>query len=203
MSIKNHYLALFLFLSSLVLFQCTSGLNDMIQNQSQLTAEQRLKTHIDTIALLKDSIIARLPELDIAGYYAFSVMPKATGRAGEITYMVNDQEILTSGQPDHFDKIMKLVMEDEMSWPLDVKTFAKLFLRMKAIRSGVLLDKPDGHILLKPNQLPPEIFEPPSVRETPEGVNYRFWLFDTDRYLPIFWDIFVKEDGAATTFTSE
>jgi hypothetical protein len=177
----------------------------MTQDQSQLTpeqrAEQRLKAHIDAIALLKDSSIARLPELDIAGYYAFSVMPKTTGRAGEITYMVNDQEILTSGQPGHFDKIMKLVLEDENSSPLDVETFAKLFLRMKAIRSGVLLDKPDGHILLKPNQLPPEIFEPPSMRDTPEGINYRFWLFDTDRHLPVFWDVWVKRDGT-TTFTS-
>jgi len=177
----------------------------MIQDQSHLTAEQRaeqrLKTHIDAIALLKASSIARLPELDIAGYYAFSVMPKVTGRAGEITYMVNDQEILASGQPGHFDKIMKLVMEDKKSSPLKVKTFAKLFLRMKVIRYGVLLDKPDGHILLTPNQLPPDIFEPPSMTDTPEGINYRFWMFDTDRYLPVFWDIWVKRDGT-TTFTS-
>lgn len=164
-------------------------------------AEQRLKHHIDSIALFRDASIARIPEIDIAGYFAFSMIPKATGRAGEVTYMVDEQEILSSGQPKHFDRIMKKVMEDEHNIPLDVTTFARLFLRMKAIRSGVLLDKPDGHILMKPNQLPLEMFEPPSMSETREGINYRFWLFDTDRYLPVFWDVWVKKDGM-TTFSS-
>jgi hypothetical protein len=177
----------------------------MIQDQSQPTAEQRakqrLRTHIDTISFLKASDIARLPDLDIAGYYAFSVMPVVTGRAGEITYLVNDQEILSSGQPSHFDKIMKWVLEDKVSSPIDVETFARLFLRMKAIRYGVLLYTPDGHILLEGNPIPLEIFEPPSMTGTSEGINCRFWVYDTDRFEPVFWEVWVKRDGS-TTFTS-
>jgi hypothetical protein len=202
---KIYHTVILLFLFLLTPFQCASNPTHMNHYHSELTAEQqaeqRLNRHIESIALLRDASIARLPEIDLAGYFAFSVMPRATGRAGEVTYMVNEQEILSSGQPDHFDRIMKIVMEDENKPPLDVTAFARLFLRMKAIRSGVLLDRPDGHILIQPNQLPSEMFEPPSIRDTPEGVNYRFWLFDTDRYVPVFWDIWVKRDGT-TTFSS-
>jgi hypothetical protein len=171
---------------------------------SELTAkqaEQRLRLHIQPIAWLREASIARLPEVDIAGYFAFSVMPQVTGRAGELTYLVNANEILSSGQPTHFDRVMNILMRDANAPPLDITTFARLFLRMKALRAGIVLASADAHILMDPDQLPPGVFEPPSMHETPEGVNYRFWLFDTDRYLPVFWNVSVKRDGT-TTYTS-
>jgi hypothetical protein len=64
------------------------------------------------------------------------------------------------------------------------------------------MDRPDGHILMQPNQLPAETFEPPSMRKTPQGINYRFWVFDTDRYEPVFWNVFVKRDGMVTFASS-
>lgn len=175
--------------------------SELTQPSPEERAESHLNSHIQAYEQLQASDIARLPDLDVAGYFAFSLMPWVTGRAGEVIYLVNDQEILTAGQPHDFNKIMKLLIQGEDSWPLEIEAFVQLFLRMRAIRYGVLLYEPGGHVLIEPGQLPPESFEPPSMKKTVEGTNYRFWIYDTDRYTPVFWDVWVGNDGT-TTFTS-
>ncbi|MEW5958057.1 MAG: hypothetical protein AB1801_10060 [Chloroflexota bacterium] len=164
-------------------------------------AEERLRQHIAQIPPLQDADVARVPDLDTAGLYAFSVMPQLTGRAGEVIYLLGPTELLTSGQPADFDKLMNRLGVGRKPGVLDVHTFARLFLRMRAIRYGVVLDRPDGHVLLAPEQLPPERFSPPHVDFDADGTCYRFWMFDTDRMEPVFWNVRVNQDGL-TTFTS-
>jgi hypothetical protein len=166
-------------------------------------AERRVREKIATIPPLRDATVARVPDLDVAGLYAFSVMPRLTGRAGEVIYLVGPDEMLTSGRPGDFDEVMRRLGVGERPGVLDVHKFAHLFLRLRAIRSGVVLDRPDGHVLLRPGQLPPERFVPPSAEFDDQGARFQFWIYDTDRLEPSFWDVRVAPDGTVTFTTSD
>jgi hypothetical protein len=83
---------------------------------------------------------------------------------------------------------------------LDVHTFAHLFIRLRLLRRGVVLDRPDGHVLLRPNQLPAERFVAPQASFDAQGAHYRFWMFDTDRMEPSYWEVRVATDGT-TSYT--
>lgn len=164
-------------------------------------AEERLRQHISQIPPLADAIIARVPDLDAAGLYAFSVMPRLTGRAGEVLYLIGSSDMLTSGQPTDFDKLMQRLGVGKKAGILDVHAFAHLFLRLRALRRGVVLDSPNGHVLLRPEQLPSARFSAPKADFDSLGSHYHFWMFDTDRMEPIFWDVRVAPNGI-TSFTS-
>ncbi|MEO8414749.1 MAG: hypothetical protein ABI472_13875 [Ginsengibacter sp.] len=165
---------------------------EILNKLSEEEALIRLKKYLADISFFNEASFTLLPELAILDYYVFSVMPKITGRMGEVTYLVNDEEIL-NGQPDHFDKLMKKITENKLI--LSIEIFAKLFFRMEDLRYGVILEKPDGHALIKAQQLPFSIFTPPSRNKTADGVNYKFWFFDTDRLVPVFYDVLVNKQG--------
>jgi hypothetical protein len=139
-----------------------------------------------------------MPELDVAGLYAFSVMPAVTREAGEIIQLVGPGEMLTSGSAEDFQSLMARLGVGQAPNVMDVQAFARLFLRLLAVRRGVVLEAPDGHVLLQAGQLPPEKFAPPRADFDDHGARYRFWTFDTDRMEPAFWDVRVARDGATT-----
>lgn len=162
-------------------------------------AEARLREYIDSIPPSQGSTIARTPDLDVAGLLAFSVMP-STGLAGEVIYLVGPDEMLSSGVHTTFDTLMRNLGVGQAPDTLEVHRFAQLFLRLRANRHGVVLDKFDGHPLLKPDQLPKKAFSQPEASFDKNGARYRFWIFDTDHLEPFFFDVLVAPDGT-TTFT--
>lgn len=166
-------------------------------SQNSLTidnAKARLETHLASSPLFTDAIVARVPALDIADFYAFSVMT-STGLAGELLYLVDDEQILTSGRPDDFSILMNHIDAGTEQHMLDVHTFAYLFLRLHVNRRGVILDTYDGHILLTKKMLPPRDFVPPQSSIDEHGIHYQFWIFDTDQLEPVFFDVTVQSDG--------
>ena len=126
----------------------------------------------------------------------------STGMAGELLYLVNDDQILTSGQPDDFNTLMDYLNAGTNQHMLDVHTFANLFLRLRANRRGVILDTHDGHILLTKDMLSSRDFSPPQSSVDDLGVHYQFWVFDTDRLEPVFFDVTVQPDGMVTFDTT-
>jgi hypothetical protein len=164
------------------------------------TALARLREHVDSIPPSRGSIIARVPDLDVVGLLAFSVMP-STGLAGEITYLVGPDEMLSTGLRDTFEVVMDRMGVGRAPDVLEVHRFAHLFMRLRAHRRGVVLDAPDGHILLRPDQLPPAEFSPPEATFDVRGAHFRFWIYDTDRMEPVFFEVTVAADGK-TSFSA-
>jgi hypothetical protein len=160
-----------------------------------------IEKHIASIPVLADAEVTPVPDLDVAGLRAFSVLPRLTGEAGEVIYLVGPHEMLTSGNPGDFDSLMARLGGGTAAAPFDVQRFAFLFLRLRVLRRGAVLESADGHSLLEPGQLPACRFSPPQVDVDHAGARYRFWVFDTDRMEPVFWDVRVAP-GGATTFTS-
>jgi hypothetical protein len=161
------------------------------------TALARVREHVESIPPSRGSIIARVPDLDVAGLLAFSAMPN-TGLAGEITYLVGPDELLSTGLRTTFDLIMHRLGVGREPDLLTVHRFARLFMRLRAHRRGVVLDAPDGHILLRPEQLPADRFTPPEATFDDHGAHFRFWIFDTDHMEPAFFDVTVGPDGTTT-----
>jgi hypothetical protein len=158
--------------------------------------EQFLANH----SISEEATITRVEDLDLAGYSAFVWTPKSTGRAGQVFYLVKDEEVLSSGS-NTLDIVMKQLIASNET--LDVHQFATFFIRFKVVRYGVVLDTHDGHVLMGPNQLPEAEFSPPSRTETADGLNYSFWMFDTDRYVPVYYSISVSNDGTINYTTKE
>jgi hypothetical protein len=165
-------------------------------------AEQRVRNRVATIPPLQDSDIAHVPDLDVGNLYAFSVMPRSIGKAGEVIYLVGPDEMLTAGTPADFHSIMRRLGVGTQSNALDIVTFVRLFLRLRVLRHGELLETAGGNPFLSPGRLPETEFSPPQYRFDRNGANYRFWVLDTDRLAPVFWDIQVAPDGT-TTFSEK
>jgi hypothetical protein len=165
-------------------------------------ARKQVEARVASIPPLSESDIAHASDLDVAGLSAFSVMPRATGKAGEVIYLVGRDEILTAGTPADFDKLMTRIGVGQTPNALDVPAFAHLFLRLRVLRHGALLERADGHPLLRPGQIPAGQFTPPLYNFDATGAHYRFWVFDTDRFEPILWDVRIAPNGA-TTFTEQ
>ncbi len=161
------------------------------------TALTRLREHVESIPPSEGSIIARVPDLDVVGLLAFSVMP-STGLAGEMAYLVGPDELLSTGLRTTFDLVMSRMGEGAPPGVLKVHRFARLFMRLRAHRRGVVLDVPDGHVLLKPGQLSPDDFAPPEATFDADGAHFRFWIFDTDHLEPVFFDVTVAPDGTTS-----
>jgi hypothetical protein len=162
-------------------------------------ARRIVEEHIASIPLLADAEVVAARDLDVAGLRAFSVLPRLTRRAGEVIYLVGPGEMLTSGTAGDFDRLMARLGGGTAA--LDVQRFAHLFLSLRVVRHGDVLERADGHLLLKPGQLPACRFSPPRVDVDDAGARYRFWVFDADWMEPVFWDVRVAP-GGATTFTS-
>jgi hypothetical protein len=165
-------------------------------------ARSRVEERVASIPPLADADITHAPDLDVAGMYAFSVMPRAVGKAGEVIYLVGPDELLTAGAAEVFDKLMERLGVGKTPNVLDVPTFAHLFLRIRVLRHGALLERPDGHPLMRSRQLPARQFAAPHYEFGPHGARYRFWVFDTDHFVPVSWDVRIAPNGA-TTFTTE
>lgn len=161
-------------------------------------AEKRVRDRVAAIPPLSDSDIAHVSDLDVPGWYAFSVMPRSTGLAGEVIYLVGPTESLTAGTAADFNRIMQQLGVGARPNVLDMAKFAHLFLRLRVLRHGVLLEKPDGHPLLPAGKLPASKFTPPRYQFDQSGANYNFWVFDTDRLEPVFWNVHVAPDGTTT-----
>lgn len=157
-------------------------------------ARDLLQQRVDSISFLKGALVARVPDLDVLDYYAFSVLP-STGLAGEVLYLVSPKEMLSSGQPDDFDVLMYSLGVGRDPNAIEIDKFAQLFLRFRALRRGTLLKHIDDEILLRPEQLPERRFAPPQIEFGPDGVEYRFWMFDTDKMQPFFWSVRVTPEG--------
>ena len=168
-----------------------------IQN---MTPQQVLEAHLAKFPIFKDANIVKIPDFDIAGYSAFSMTPASTGRAGEVSYLVKNQEILSSGS-NTLDIILKELIASDQT--LDVYEFARFFLRFKVVRYGVVLDEHDGHVLMEPNQLPEGEFSLPSFNKDVNGLKYTFWIFDTDWHIPIYFDIHISNTGEIEYETKE
>lgn len=165
-------------------------------------ARKQVEERIAAIPFLRDSDIAHASDLDVAGLYAFSVLPRTTGKAGEVIHLVGPDELLTGGTAADFDKLMLRLGVGKTPNVLDLPAFAHLFLRLRVLRHGVLLERPDGHPLVRPDQLPAKKFTPPNYDFDADGAHYRFWVFDTDRFVPVFWDVRIAPNGS-TTFTTQ
>ncbi len=154
-------------------------------------------------SLFDGASVAVDSSISVPGYHAISVMPQSTGLAGEVVYMVGKDEVLTCGNKADFAKIMRGLGIGTPSGHLPVAEFAHLFLRMCAVRRGVLLEKPDGHVLLKPGQIPAEKFVAPSFEFGESGAKYRFWVFDTAMFTPVYWEVKVAQDGTVDYSSKE
>lgn len=163
------------------------------------TAEARLREHLAGLPMYPPHQVYRVADLDVADMFAFSVLPEATGMAGEVIYLVGPDEMLSTGRPTQtFDRLMAILGVGAAPDVMDIETFVPLFLHLRALRRGVLLREPDGHPLLRPGQLPAEAFSPPSYEYGEGGARYQFWIFDIDRRRPAFFDVRVEPDGATT-----
>lgn len=163
------------------------------------SAQARLRKLVDNIPPSKGATIARVPDLDVCGMLAYSVMP-STGLAGEVIYLVGPDEMISSGLRTTINEVMRRLEVGKKPGVLDVYRFAHLFLRLRAHRRGIVLDAPDGHVLLRPGQLPAEIFTPPEATFEKDGAHFRFWIYETDHMEPFYFDVLVAPDGT-TTFT--
>jgi hypothetical protein len=166
-------------------------------------ARKRVEERVASNELLGEVDIIHVPDLDTAGLYAFSVTPRAIGRAGEVIFLVGPDEMLTAGTASDFDSLMARLGVGTTPNVLDLPAFARRFLRLRVLRNGVLLERPDAHPLIKPGQLPARRFLPPTYDFGADGARYRFWVFDTDRFVPVFWDVRVAPSGATTFATEE
>lgn len=165
-------------------------------------ARKRVEERVASDEFLGEADIVHATDLDTAGLYAFSVTPRAIGRAGEVIFLVGADEMLTAGTAADFDRLMARLDAGKTPNVLDLPAFARRFLRLRVLRNGVVLEKPDAHPLIKPGQLPTRRFIPPTYDFDADGARYRFWVFDTDRFVPVFWDVRIAPSGA-TTFTTE
>ena len=166
-------------------------------------ARKRVEERVASNEVLGEVDIAHVPDLDTAGLYAFSVMPRAIGRAGEVIFLVGPDEMLAAGTAADFDRLMARVGIGTTPNVMDLFAFARRFLRLRVLRNGVVLERPDAHPLIKPGQLPARRFLPPTYDFGADGARYRFWVFDTDRFVPVFWDVRVAPSGATTFATEE
>jgi hypothetical protein len=174
------------------------------QNQNhfdQTAARAKLDQLLAASTFLRGASVGPVPELDAAGMYAFSAMPASTGKAGEVLFWIGPDEVLSSAQaPRDFDRMMAKLGVGARRDALDAHQLARLFVRFRALRRGAILDRPDGHVLLKPGQIPADRFAPPRLTTDASGAHLAFWMFDTDRMEPAFFQVDVAPDGK-TTFT--
>lgn len=166
-------------------------------------ARKRIEERVASNEVLGEADVVHVPDLDTAGLYAFSVMPRATGRAGEVIFLVGPDEMLAAGTTADFDRLMARVGVGTTPNVLDLPEFARRFLRLRVLRNGVVLERADAHPLLQPGQLPARRFLPPTYDFGADGARYRFWVFDTDQFGPVFWDVRVAPSGATTFATEE
>lgn len=191
----------------LILFSaCRTDMSTSMPTPTRFDLNQaaaRVRERVANIPPLAESDIAHVPDLDVPGWYAFSVLPRSTGLAGEVIYLVGPDEMLTAGTAADFNRIMQQLEVGAKPNVLDIEKFAHLFLRLRVLRHGVLLEKPDGHPLLPAGSLPASKFTPPQYRFDPNGANFKFWVFDTDRLEPVFWNVHVAPDGTTTFSETE
>lgn len=152
-------------------------------------------------SFLAGAAVGPVPELDAAGMYAFSAMPPSSGKAGEVLFWIGTDEVLSTAQaPRDFERLMAKLGVGARPDALDAHRLALLFVRFRAMRRGVILDRPDGHVLLKPGQIPANRFAPPRLTTDASGAHLAFWMFDTDRMEPALFRVDVAPDGK-TAFT--
>jgi hypothetical protein len=179
---------------------------DQVTTQSQTnfdpgSARAKLDQLLAQSELWKGAAVGPVPELDAGGMFAFSAMPRSTGRAGEVLFLIGPNEMLSTGQATKdFDHLMAKLGVGTKPDALEVHRLAYLFVRFRALRSGVILDKPDGHVLLKPGAIPADKFTPPTLTTSAGGAHLVFWMFDTDRFAPAFFQVDIAPDGR-TSFT--
>lgn len=188
---------------------CTAGgarSEDKVTTQSptsfdQKAARARLDELLARSTLLAGAYVGPVPDLDAAGMFAFSAMPPSTGKAGEILFWVGPDEILNTGQPERdFERLMAKLGVGSRPDAIDAHKLALLFVRFRAMRRGVILDRADGHVLIKPGMIPADKFAPPSLTTDAAGTHLAFWMFDTDRLQPASYRIDVAP-GGKTSFT--
>lgn len=173
-----------------------SGANEIEQNTSSMdehTADSTLRAYLGGIKFFHNADIARIPELDVEGYFCFYVSPESSGRSAALTFMVGENTLLSSGQDSDFDTLVMRLHDDGIK--LEVEQFGGLFIRMKARRNGLILHTWNEHPLLKPEDLPEDQFSPPTLEQSDKGLHYSFWFFDTDRYEPFHYHLFVDTKG--------
>lgn len=174
------------------------------QNQNrfdQAAARAKLDQLLAASTFLKGAAVGSVPELDAAGMFAFSAMPPSTDKAGEVLFWIGPDEILSTAQaPRDFERLMVKLGVGARPDALDAHRLALLFVRFRVLRRGVILDRPDGHVLLRPDQIPADRFAPPRFTADASGAHLTFWMFDTDRMEPAFFRVDVAPDGK-TAFT--
>lgn len=164
-------------------------------------ARAKLDDILAKSTFLKGADVGPVPELDVAGMFAFSAMPPSTGLGGEVLFWIGAEETLSTAQaPGDFDRLMAMLGVGTRADALEVHRLALLFVRFRAMRRGVILDKPDGHVLLKPGMIPADKFEPPKLVTDAQGAHLAFWMFDTDRMAPTHYQVDIAP-GGKTTFT--
>lgn len=184
---------------------CGGRSEDKVTMQTTSFDKTAARAKLDDIlgksTFLKGADVGPVPELDVAGKFAFSAMPRSTGLGGEVLFWIGADETLSTAQaPRDFDRLMAILGVGAKANALEVHRLALLFVRFRVMRRGVILDKPDGHILLQPGMIPADKFAPPKLATDASGAHLAFWMFDTDRMAPAFYQVEISPDGK-TTFT--
>jgi hypothetical protein len=115
-----------------------------------------------------------------------------------VIYLMGPDEMLSTGLRTTINEIMARLEVGTKPGVLDVHRFAYIFLRLRAHRRGVVLDAPDGHVLLQPGQLPDDQFTPPEATLDEKGAHFRFWIYETGLMEPLYFDVLVAPDGTTT-----
>lgn len=164
-------------------------------------ARARLDVELARWPVFKGAAVGPVPDLDVGGLFAFSAMPPSTGKAGEVLFWIGADEVLSTAQPTRdFDRLMARLGVGDRAGAVEVHQLALLFIRFRAMRRGVVLDRPDGHALLRPGAIAADAFHPPRLTHDAAGAHLAFWLFDTDRFEPSRWTVDIAP-GGATQFT--
>ena len=163
-------------------------------------ARDHLQQYLLDKPLLKDAYVTRLANLDAGDYFGFYLMPKTTGRAGEVFFLTDGKEVLSSGKPDSFNRIIKHLFNKGIV--PGITKLATLFLRLKALRNGEILDNTNTDLVTF-QRTGTALPAPPSFYQKSEAFVYEFWLFDTDHRLPVFFSIAISKTREVSHLTKE
>src|SRR5688572_26247501 len=102
-------------------------------------AEQTMKNYLQGKDAINQYPLYRYTDIDVNGFYGFSLFPKDLGKAGEILFLAGDNVVIRGGSSDDFKFLMARLILSETNLTID--KFALLYSRLFLFRRSVLLNK--------------------------------------------------------------